>query len=354
VFILSRFRALSIYVAALIVLGMANATGQLTTEFDVPYQLKLQPDGELLEMSGSFSWALPQNLMAVLATAPNLQVVRLESPGGHLLPALQVAMIIQQRGLNTYVGRFCASACTIAFLGGKERWLSPGARLGFHQARAPGAPAETANDYLRRAYSEIKLPPGFVEHVLRTPAQDLWYPTRAELRAIHYTTGDAPAAILSRDHGWPIRLTDLTRTVASANDDTLLQFAAAILELLPKIQATNAEACWAFAHEGPDTTAAALPPPILDAIEAIQQRFANIAVDPRRAASDAEQNRRTIAELIASIRAQDAVASMQGFRHGANHSAFCPSLHDLLQFALRLPEPRRAGSIRAVFWSSQN
>jgi hypothetical protein len=53
---------------------MANATGQLTTEFDVPYQLKLQPDGELLEMSGSFSWALPQNLMAVLATAPNFKL----------------------------------------------------------------------------------------------------------------------------------------------------------------------------------------------------------------------------------------------------------------------------------------
>src|SRR6185312_14291726 len=125
-----------------------------TTEFDIPYGLRLVADGTVLELSGSFSWALPQNLEAVLAGAPGVRVVRLESPGGHVLPAFQAAMIIRQRGLDTYVGRYCASACTVAFLGGQRRWLGTDARLGFHQAHAPGVPPEQANAILRDAYEK--------------------------------------------------------------------------------------------------------------------------------------------------------------------------------------------------------
>jgi hypothetical protein len=46
--------------------------------------------------------------------------------------------MIQQRRLATRVEAGCASACTIAFLGGVERSISPGGRLGFHRASFPG------------------------------------------------------------------------------------------------------------------------------------------------------------------------------------------------------------------------
>ena len=80
----------------------ADAAPSPTTEFDVPYQLRVESDSVVLEVSGSFSWALPQNVQAVLAAAPQVRVVRLESPGGHVLPAIQTANIIQQHGLDTY------------------------------------------------------------------------------------------------------------------------------------------------------------------------------------------------------------------------------------------------------------
>jgi membrane-bound ClpP family serine protease len=174
-----------------------------TAEFDIPYQLRLLADGTVLEVSGSFSWALPQTFQAALAAASKVRLVQLESPGGHILPALQIASIIQQRGLNTYVGRYCASACTIAFLGGQQRWLSPGARLGFHQAHAPGMPSGQANEYLRTAYEKLHVPPAFIARALRTPPTDLWFPTQAELRATRYATGETPADIFAIDNRWP-------------------------------------------------------------------------------------------------------------------------------------------------------
>ena len=46
--------------------------------------------------------------------------------------------MFRERKLATRVDDECASACTIAFLGGVERSISPGGRLGFHRGSFPG------------------------------------------------------------------------------------------------------------------------------------------------------------------------------------------------------------------------
>jgi hypothetical protein len=330
--------------------ALADVTPSLTTEFDVPYQLRLSPDGTVLELSGSFSWALPQNLAATLATAPRVGIVRLESLGGHILPAVQIATIIQQRGLDTYVGRYCASACTIAFLGGRQRWLAPGARLGFHQAHAPGISSKQANEYLRTAYATLHVPPGFVAHVLSTPPTELWFPTPAELRTVHYTTGAPPAAVLALDRGWPPRLTDLTRRLATTSDEAVVQFGAALSDLLLRLQDLNPQACWAFAHEGPDVPQAALPQPAINAIAAAEKFLADAANNRGSHMRDAQSGKKATAELIVLLREKGMVQAMQGLRSGADPALFCPSLYRLLQAALALPEKHQAGALRAVLY----
>ena len=308
----------------------------------------MDPDGTTLELSGSFSWALPQNFQAILASAPKVRLVRLEGPGGHVLPALQIATIIQQHRLDTYVGQLCASACTIAFLGGRERWLAPGGRLGFHQAHAPGLPAEQVNEYLRQAYENFHVPQSFVAHVLRTPPTDLWFPTPTELRAAHYTTSDAPATVLAVDHGWPPRLADLERQLWTAPDEAVLACGTALSDLLVSLQAGNPEACWAFAHEGPDAPQVALSPETLDAIRAVGNYLSGPARSPRDSLTEAEQSKKAAAELIAFVRGRGMVQALQGLRPGADHALFCPSLHALLQAIPALPEALRAGAFRAV------
>jgi hypothetical protein len=346
-------RALLLQIGALVALVWAtSARADLapppSAEFDIPYQLRLLADGTVLELSGSFSWALPQTFQATLAAAPKVRLVRLESPGGHILPAIQIATMIQQRGLNTYVGRLCASACTIAFLGGQQRWLAPRARLGFHQAHAPGILPEQANAYLRTAYEKLHVPPAFVARTLRTPPTDLWFPTQAELRAAHYTTGDAPADVLSIDNGWPPRLTDLTQRLVTTSDDAVVQFATALSDLLVRMQAMNPEACWAFAHEGPDVPQTALPRETVDAITATAKYLTDSANDRWEHMRGSEQGKKATADLVALIREKDLLPVTQGLRPGAEHVAFCPSLHRLLEAGLALPEPDRPGALRTV------
>jgi hypothetical protein len=67
--------------------------------------------------------------------APGSLVV-LDSPGGSLTQGLALGGKIRRTGLSTTVqvpGGVCASACVYAFLGGVERTVARGAKLGLHQ-----------------------------------------------------------------------------------------------------------------------------------------------------------------------------------------------------------------------------
>jgi hypothetical protein len=319
-----------------------------SAEFDIPYQLRVVNDGSVLELSGSFSWALPQSFQAVLAGAPNIRMIRLESPGGHVQPAIQIATLIHERGLDTYVGRFCASACTIAFLGGRQRWLGPSARLGFHQASAPGLPSELVNGYLKAAYDNFRVPPAFVARVLSTPASDLWFPTQPELRAAHYTTGDPPGSVVVLDDGWPPRLRDFARLVLQAPDEAVVQFAVAIADLVAALQVDSQEACWAFAHEGPDTSAAMLPTAARDALVSAGQELASAAKKSHDIPRYGDLSGKAVTELVSVIREKGMAPAMQGLRPGAEHTMFCSSFHTLLELALALPATHRVDALRAV------
>jgi hypothetical protein len=168
-----------------------------TYEFEGPYTVRVVAQGLALEISGTFSWALPQQVGVVLAETPHVRAIYLDSPGGHIKAALEVADLILAHNLDTYVSRMCASACTIAFLAGHQRFVSETARLGFHQAHGPGISSGQSNLLLRLVYQNFSLPPAFVAHVLRTPPQDLWIPDLAELRKAGIVTAIAPGGALA-------------------------------------------------------------------------------------------------------------------------------------------------------------
>ena len=81
-----------------------------------------------------------------LQNNPDAGRVVFNSPGGNLVEGMKIGNILRARGLTAEVGRLkggveapefepgvCASACAIAFLGGRERYLSGSDKLGFHQ-----------------------------------------------------------------------------------------------------------------------------------------------------------------------------------------------------------------------------
>jgi membrane-bound ClpP family serine protease len=136
-------------VLALFPAGPARAAP--TFEFEGPYAVRVLNQGLEIEIIGTFSWALPQQVNAALAEAPQARVVRLNSPGGHIKAALEIADMIRVRNLDTYVSRMCASACTIAFLAGHQRFATETARLGSTRRTGPGYRLRTAINCSRKS-----------------------------------------------------------------------------------------------------------------------------------------------------------------------------------------------------------
>jgi hypothetical protein len=150
-----------------------------------PYAVRLMRDGTEAEIAGGFKYGLVRDAEALFGTAPNLRVVHLNSAGGRLGEAAKLARLIKTRGLATYSADVCASACTVAYAAGRERYLRAGARLGFHRGIFAGSENAAAT---RRILLDAGITPAFVERAVAQPADSVWYPTEPELLAARVVT----------------------------------------------------------------------------------------------------------------------------------------------------------------------
>lgn len=146
---------------------------------DTPdYTLRLMRAGTEMEIAGGFKYGLARDAERLFASAPDLKVVHLNSAGGRLGEATALAQHIRARGLDTYTSAACASACTLAFAAGRQRWLKRGAKLGFHRAIFAGT--ETAEE-MRALLLAAGLERSFVERAVAQSATSLWFPDELEL-----------------------------------------------------------------------------------------------------------------------------------------------------------------------------
>jgi hypothetical protein len=93
--------------------------------------------------------------------------------------------LISSRNLATFVARDCLSACTIVFLGGKERFMLPTARLGFHQPAFRGMMASDRHAAIaterQRLQQRFGLSAAFAARANSAPPGGMWYPDKDEL-----------------------------------------------------------------------------------------------------------------------------------------------------------------------------
>ena len=193
------FTALAAVAAAAIV-----AIGALVTERAIPalsemwtiytgdealndLSVTVSPDGRTLYVVGSYGFGSEALVEQALHHNPGIATVVLAGPGGRAQVGFDLYRMFRDRRLATRVDGDCASACTFAFLGGVERSVSPGGRLGFHRASFPGmsdSDMHASNRDLRRFLLHgADLAPGFVDRVFATPPDDIWVPTPQELLA---------------------------------------------------------------------------------------------------------------------------------------------------------------------------
>lgn len=71
---------------------------------------------------------------AEIADANPWASVMLNSPGGHVVSAIQIGRKIRERKFSTLIGskQVCASACGLIWLAGRERFVFTSAKVGFH------------------------------------------------------------------------------------------------------------------------------------------------------------------------------------------------------------------------------
>ena len=147
---------------------------------------------------------------SVLKENPAVKNLTLTSWGGLIGVAKDISDLVIDYGLDTNVMGDCSSACTIIFLGGKNRTVEKGSKVGFHKSNWA---AESIENYYaeNKAFYGWKSPFEFTEWVhedsqndvfmdleylvergvearfaiktLNTDSDDMWFPRRSELEA---------------------------------------------------------------------------------------------------------------------------------------------------------------------------
>lgn len=142
------------------------------------------PKGDVLNLRGTLGEGSMAGFAAALEKSPQVKTISLNSPGGRLREAQQMASLLKSRQLNTYVEGECSSACTYVFLAGKDRAATPNAHIGFHQPSFPGVSDTTlaiASSGMEKYYRSANLPDDFIQRVLQIKPEGMWYPNREEL-----------------------------------------------------------------------------------------------------------------------------------------------------------------------------
>jgi hypothetical protein len=150
-----------------------------------PHEFHILANGQTLEFSGGITFGVAQELERFLNAMAAVRTVRLNSAGGRVLEAQKMSDLIRSRNLATFVAKDCLSACTIVFLGGKERFMFPTARLGFHQPAFRGMTAADRSAAIateeQRLQDRFGLSKEFAERANSAVPSGMWYPDKDEL-----------------------------------------------------------------------------------------------------------------------------------------------------------------------------
>lgn len=149
-------------------------------------------------------------LRALLQAHPEVSVLQLTSSGGSVWAAQIISDIVIDFGLDTRVDGDCDSSCVTIFLAGKNRTMTGGSRLGFHQVQWS---ADNIQEYYEREANDFGwttpwefaewmyldtqqevyrtlnymvsrgVDPAFAIQSIRKPDGSMWRPYRAVLRA---------------------------------------------------------------------------------------------------------------------------------------------------------------------------
>ncbi len=157
----------------------------------VAYELKVSEDQQHLIIRGDLDIGITTAVRSTIQAHPQIRSVVLQSRGGQIYEGRGLAKLFTEHGIDTYVYEECSSACTTAFIGGKQRYIGTQGKLGFHQYRVETTEAsQFVQFYNIRAEQQRDLAlfesrgvaPAFLNRVFDQPASRIWFPDHSTLR----------------------------------------------------------------------------------------------------------------------------------------------------------------------------
>ena len=151
------------------------------------FSFHFDKDRQQLQINGIMDIGILPAFEKMLSKYPELTGVAFNSSGGNIYQARGLAKVIISKALDTYVSENCYSACTIAYVAGKTRYMSQNGRLGFHQYNMRqkalnqrfNVEKEQARDlsFFKSRISDNS----FIEKIFNSKNSDIWIPEHNDL-----------------------------------------------------------------------------------------------------------------------------------------------------------------------------
>ncbi len=181
---------------------VASATLFGAARADMTIQrIPIENAAPILLLKGEFSQADDPQQLSQEVAASGAKAITFDSSGGNILAAMAYGRMIRSLGLVTFQLRAsqCASACTLAFVGGVIRQAEPGA-IGVHQSSfAPGAgldgptavaAIQTMTAQIISYLTEMGVDPKLLQVSLSVSSDDMRYLTASEMQSYGVTFGN--------------------------------------------------------------------------------------------------------------------------------------------------------------------
>lgn len=370
--------------------------------------ISLMPDGKVIVIKGMLGEGAAEKFRQIVEAAPAASSVHLESGGGRLLEAKKIAELVRARHFNTYTEAMCASACTYIFVAGKERAATPNARIGFHQPSFIGLDADVqkeASGEMAEVYRNAGLPETFIQRAQATAAQDMWFPSRAELIQAkvltRITLGGESSALSAQlnsreelllafqevsqfqayerrfpgtieqmtDRAWAAKLRGgsdadvqnaarstiagiMPQLLKTADDRILLQFAQLFVKEIVAARSVSVEACGLF-MESKLNIGATLPREIVEAEKQFLQEALNAPPRGNAPSASAAQAKQAVGLALRSMPAHYLAVVNNPPAYRNQPALLCDSMESLYRNVLSLPEASRRNALQGLFQIGQ-
>lgn len=179
-------------------LGLLLVAWQPAASAVVVERIAMDSGPPILLLKGEFEFSDDPALLDREAKAAGARIVSFESNGGNVVAAMAFGRKIRALGLSTIQLRSheCASACTLAFLGGVIRSAEPGA-IGMHQAsfsqdvidgHVAVAAVQAMTAQIMSYMIEMGVDPRLLQLSLSVASNDMRYLTAGEMEEYKVTT----------------------------------------------------------------------------------------------------------------------------------------------------------------------